>query len=189
MNSFWHWLSSVIPNWPEYFSKFLGVAVQALLAVVISIASGKHGLAFAAFSLLVAMDWLSKRYAVCRRYVADTFGIPLNEVDIKNALKVWNQARGEKYWQSEKMRKRSSKLLTYIFGVGIASLVDILTGHVAGKEIFTNIVLCYFGLTEAESILENLKEAGIGKATEVCEVIEKKKNQYLGISTKKEEKK
>lgn len=188
MNSFWLWLGSVVPKWADSISKFLGVALQAILAMVISILTGKHGLAFTAFSLLVAMDWLSKRYAVCRRYVSDTSGVPLNEVDILTTLKAWNQARGEKYWQSEKMRKRSSKLITYIIGVGIASLVDILTGHVAGKEIFTNIAFCYFGLTEAESILENLKEAGIGKAMEVCEIIEKKKNQYLGISKKKEDK-
>lgn len=189
MNSFWLWLHSVVPNWVDFSSKFIGVAVQAAFAAVISIATGKHGLAFMAFTFLVAADWLSKRYAVCRRYVSDTCGIPLEEVDIRSALKAWNQARGEKYWQSEKMRKRSSKLVTYIVGVGIASAVDILTGHVAGKEIFTNLVLCYFGLTEAESILENLKEAGIGKAAEVCKVIEKKKNQYLGISAKKESEK
>ena len=182
------WLSKISGEFGGYAGKIAMILIQATFAAILGFLTGKHGLAIMAFIALITADWLTKRYAVCRRYVSDHCGVPIDEVDIKTAYRAWNKARGEGYWQSSKMRNGSSKLMTYMVGVGIAALVDVLTGHVAGKEIFTNIVLCYFGLTEAESILENLKEAGIGKAAEICEVLEKKKAQYLGI-TKKEDKK
>ena len=181
------WLSKISGEFGGYAVKLGGILVQAIFAALIAFATGKHGIALMAFACLITADWLTKRYAVCRKYVSDTCNVPLEEVGFKTAWKAWNQARGEKYWQSSKMRNQSNKLITYMVGVGIAALVDILTGNVAGEEIFTDIVLCYFGLTEAESILENLKEAGVGKVAVVCEIIEKKKSQYLGISSKKEE--
>ena len=181
------WISKVSGEFGVYIGKVGAILIQAAFATILAFLTGKHGLAMMAFITLITADWLTKRYAVCRRYVADHCDVPIDEVDSRTAFKAWNEARGEGYWQSSKMRSGSSKLMTYMIGVGVAALVDVLTGHVAGNDIFTNIVLCYFGLTEAESILENLKEAGVGKAAEVCEIIEKKKAQYLGVNAVKKE--
>lgn len=159
-----------------------------LAAFSFEVITGKHGIAFTAFIFLIGADWLTKRYAVCRKYVSETKGIPIDDIDVYTALKAWNKARGAGYWQSSKMRKKSNKIIKYIFGVGVAVIVDILTSAIAGKELFTNLMLFYFGITEVESILENLGEAGIKKAEELGEVIDKKKAQYIGISFKKDDK-
>lgn len=174
MNHIWTMVSSKAGAATE-------ILIKAALAAAISFFTGKHGIAFGAFCLLVALDWLSKRFAVCRHYVADQKEIPLGTVPFWSAVKAWNQARGSKYWQSEKMRDKSEKLFTYMKGVGLGALVDILTGAVAGKEVFTNIMLAYFGLIEAESILENLSYAGEKWAKDFLEVLQNAKTKYLGI--------
>lgn len=190
----WNWVVNFLGKIANEIGSWVGATAwilgKAMLGAILGIAAGKHGIAFVAFVSLITADWLIKRYAVCRRYVSDQCSVPIHKVDIRTAIRAWNVARGEGYWESSKMRNGSSKLITYMIGGGgIAAIVDILTSNVAGEDLFTNIVLCYFGLTEAESILENLKEAGVVKAAEVCEIIENKKTQFLGITKKEESKK
>ena len=179
----WNWVvnfsGKVTTEMGSWVSATVWILGKAAIGAGIGLAMGKHGMAFSAFVGLVVFDWGSCRYAVCRNWVADHYKVPIREVGFWWAVRSWNQARGEGYWQSRIMRGSGwDKIKQYILWVIVASVADVLTAYTLGGEFWVDLTLGYFAVTELESIFENFGKAGIQGAIPISNLIKDNKARF-----------
>ena len=157
------WIRELFNEWGISMATAIATLVKALLAGVISLALGKHGLAFGAFLVLMFVDTVTKWYAVGKIYVANTCEIPLDDVttwqSIKGIYQCWGRdgylcaSEGRKKWE-----RKMGSYLTLTIG---AVFVDVLVKGMLPNDAVLRAVWFYFGINEAGSILSNLNMAGI----------------------------
>lgn len=187
------WIHGILNEFGISAATAVSALVKAFIAGLVALAMGKHGIAFGAFLGLMFVDTITKWYAMGRNYVANTCNVDLNSVSLWSAIKGIYQCWGVDGYlcASEGRRKWSEKMWRYIVLTIGAALADILVSGMLPNDALVRAVWFYFGINEAGSILNNLKEAGISQVQPLCDFYESKKNQLLNVKevSKKEEKK
>lgn len=128
---------------------------KATAAGALAFATGSHGTALAAFVGLITIDLISKYLSLSAKRLNDLSlpaGLWRCLIGIPAAFK-------DKYIKSELMKtKFAGKLILYMLLVAAAVQVDIMAG---GEGVFLKASWYYLAATEAISIVENLRDAGV----------------------------
>ncbi|MDU4960213.1 MAG: phage holin family protein [Sporomusaceae bacterium] len=129
--------------------------VKATAAGALAFTTGGHGTALAAFVTLILIDLLTKYLSLSAKRLTDhslPAGLWRCFIGIYAAFK-------DGYIKSELMKtKFAGKLILYMILVAAASQVDAMSGS-AG--VFVKASWYYLAATEAISIVENLRDAGV----------------------------
>ncbi|CQR73291.1 Holin family protein [Sporomusa ovata DSM 2662] len=129
--------------------------VKATAAGVFAFVTGSHGTALAAFVGLILIDLLTKYLSLSAQR--------LNDRSLPSGL--WQCLLGiypafkDGYIKSELMKtKFAGKIILYMVLVAAAVQVDVMSG---GEGVFLKASWYYLAATEAISIVENLRDAGV----------------------------
>lgn len=129
--------------------------VKAIAAGALAFATSSHGTALTAFVGLILIDLLTKYLALSAKRLSDLSlptGLWRCLIGIPAAFK-------DKYIKSELMKtKFAGKLILYMVLVAAAVQVDTMAG---GGGVFLKASWYYLAATEAISIVENLRDAGV----------------------------
>ena len=88
---------------------------------------------------------------------------------------VWQASRW-RYIKSEIMRDRfKSKFITYCLILMATSFCDVAMALAGSPKVFLSVVTAVLCFTEMLSVLENLAECGVGVASELMQIIKKRK--------------
>ena len=152
--------------WAAVASSIRGLASFAWqklsIAVVTAVASdavGLHATLLCFFVGLVFFDLFTKWLGLAKIYLIAS---GTKEPTLWQSLLGIPAARGAGIINSEVMKHRFlGKIFIYMLVVIIAGIVDGMFKAVHSPAIIVNAVVCYLGLTEFISIMENLQEAGV----------------------------
>lgn len=129
--------------------------VKATAAGALAFTTGSHGTALAAFVGLILIDLLTKYLSLSAQRL----------IDSKLPAGLWQcllgipDAFNDGYIKSELMKtKFAGKLVLYMVLVAAAVHVDTMTGS---EGVFLKASWYYLAATEAISIVENLRDAGV----------------------------
>ncbi len=129
--------------------------VKATAAGALAFATGSHGTALIAFVILILIDLLTKYLSLSAQRLNDK-GLPSG---LWQCLIGIYAAFQDKYIKSELMKtKFAGKLILYMVLVAAAVQVDKMAG---GSGVFLQASWYYLAATEAISIVENLRDAGV----------------------------
>lgn len=130
------------------------MGVAGLLAAVFS----SHGTALMAFVVLILIDLATKWLSLTYKYLIDQ-GVCQEQAGLWQCARNMGNAFNQKYITSEMMKtKFAGKLILYMVLVTAVIHVDFMVG---GEGVFLKAAWYYLAATEAVSIIENLRDAGV----------------------------
>ncbi len=130
------------------------MGVAGLLAVVFS----SHATALMAFVVLILIDLATKWLSLSYKYLTDQ-GTCQEKAGLWQCALNMGNAFNQKYITSEMMKtKFAGKIILYMILVSAVVHVDFMVG---GEGIFLKAAWYYLAATEAVSIIENLRDAGV----------------------------
>lgn len=137
----------------------------------------QHALMFLAFSLLVAMDCLSRWLAISAGMLKEKSGeIPPLLLSLLSLLSI-PEARRKGLISSKVMKEAGlSKLFLYNICVIAAGLGDYLLSSAGSPSGLSAIAVSYLSSAEALSVTENLSEAGVKSMAGLLELFRKKES-------------
>lgn len=128
------------------------------LAGALTYIVSNHGLALWAFVVLIVIDLATKWMALTYKYLLDQ-GECQDKVGLLRCVLKMRKALKAKYITSEMMKtKFAGKIILYMILVSAVVHVDFMVG---GEGIFLKAAWYYLAATEAVSIIENLRDAGV----------------------------
>lgn len=132
---------------------------------------GNHGTALLAFIVLILIDLFTKWLALAYKYLLDQ-GICREQAGLWQCVRSMKKAFANRYITSEMMKtKFAGKIILYMVLVAAVVQVD----HMAGGEgVFLRTAWYYLAATEALSIVENLRDAGVQSLTPLLTFIRAK---------------
>lgn len=129
--------------------------VKTVIAGALAIWVSDHMTALSAFTILVVIDLLTKFLALSHQRLTDlgkSAGLFKCFLGVPAALR-------DDYIKSEMMKhKFAGKIILYMALVTTAVHVDAMAG---GQDLFLKVAWYYLAATEALSIIENLRDAGV----------------------------
>lgn len=132
--------------------------VKTAGAFVCAFATGNHGTALGAFVVLILIDLVTKWIALSYKCLIDQ-GVSQEQAGLWQCFKNMAMALKLKYITSEMMKtKFTGKIILYMTLVLTAIHVDNMAG---GDGVFLKATWYYLAATEAISIIENLRDAGV----------------------------
>lgn len=132
--------------------------VKTAGAFVCAFATSSHGTALGAFVVLILIDLVTKWIALSYRCLIDK-GVGQEQAGLWQCFKNMTIAFRLKYITSEMMKtKFTGKIILYMTLVLTAIHVDDMAG---GDGVFLKATWYYLAATEAISIVENLRDAGV----------------------------
>lgn len=150
--------------------------IKVSIACFIPIFTGVNGSALAAFITLVFIDLMTKWLAICYRHLREKgkpSGILHCIADVPNAMK-------EGYINSEAMKHRfAGKILVYTVLTIVAAKADTMLLISEEAPVLLKVTWIYLAMTEAISVLENLRDAGLQQAGELLAFLRDKSGALL----------
>lgn len=137
----------------------IDVAVAKIsLAGILTFFFSSHGTALMAFVVLILIDLATKWLALSYRYLLDQ-GVCQEQAGLWQCSRSMGNAFNHKYITSEMMKtKFAGKITLYMVLVAAVVQVDAMSG---GEGVFLKAAWYYLAATEAVSIIENLRDAGV----------------------------
>lgn len=130
------------------------ISVASILTVFFS----SHGTALMAFVVLILIDLATKWLSLTYKYLIDQ-GVCQEKAGLWQCARNMGNAFNQKYITSEMMKtKFAGKIILYMILVSAVVHVDFMVG---GEGIFLKAAWYYLAATEAVSIIENLRDAGV----------------------------
>ena len=141
------------------------------LAGTLSFFFGSHGTALLAFIVLILIDLFTKWLALAYKYLLDQ-GMCREQVGLWQCTRNMKKAFANRYITSEMMKtKFAGKVILYMILVVAVVQVDHMAG---GDGVFLGTAWYYLAATEALSIVENLRDAGVQSLTPLLTFIRSK---------------
>lgn len=132
--------------------------VKATAAGALAFACGNQGTALMAFIVLIMIDLSTKWMSLSYMCLVDQ-GVCQEQAGLWRCIKVMPHAFKKRYITSEMMKtKFAGKLILYMVLVVAAVHIDVMAG---GNGVFLKASWYYLAATEAISIIENLRDAGV----------------------------
>lgn len=134
---------------------------KMVVALIVSFVTSVHGSVLVAFLMLVFVDLITRWIALSYNYLNDCSkeaDLLACIVNIPGAIKVG-------YINSDAMKHRfSGKIIVYIVLTFMAVNVDKVLFASGESPLILKVVWGYLAATEAISVLENLRDAGVEQA-------------------------
>ncbi len=141
------------------------------LAGTLSFFFSSHGTALLAFIVLILIDLLTKWLALANKYLLDQ-GTCREQAGLWQCACSMKQAFASRYITSAMMKtKFAGKIILYMVLVAAVVQVDHMAG---GDGLFLRTAWYYLAATEALSIVENLRDAGVQSLTPLLAFIRSK---------------
>lgn len=141
-------------------------AISAVLAT-----GSVHGSALGAFVMLVFVDLLTRWIARCYKHLQDS-GKSDEQLNLVCCLVDIPEAFKDGYINSSAMKHRfAGKILLYGLLTIMAVNVDNMVLAAGESQVMLRMVWIYLAATEAMSILENLREAGVEQAGDLLQFV------------------
>ncbi|MDU2063792.1 MAG: phage holin family protein [Sporomusaceae bacterium] len=135
--------------------------VKGFIVFLVGAATSIHGVALTAFIVLVVIDLFSKWIALAYAHLKDCN----KENDLFSCIADIPGAIKAGYINSDEMKHRfAGKIIVYMILTFMAVNVDTLLFASGESPIILKVVWSYLAATEAMSVLENLRDAGIEQA-------------------------
>ena len=132
------------------------------LAGTLSFFFGSYGTALLAFIVLILIDLFTKWLALAYKYLLDQ-GVCREQAGLWQCARSMKKAFAGRYITSAMMKtKFSGKIILYMILVAALVQVDNMAG---GDGVFLRTAWYYLAATEALSIMENLRDAGVQSLT------------------------
>ncbi|MBP2638674.1 MAG: Holin toxin secretion/phage lysis [Firmicutes bacterium] len=132
--------------------------VKAAAAGVFAFSFGSQGIALMAFIVLILIDLTTKWMSLSYSCLVDQ-GVCQERAGLWQCIKAMPIAFKQRYITSEMMKtKFAGKLILYMVLVAAAVHIDVMAG---GNGVFLKASWYYLAATEAISIIENLRDAGV----------------------------
>ena len=145
--------------------------VKISLAGTLSFFFSSHGTALVAFIVLILLDLMTKWLSLSHKYLLDQ-GICRTQAGLWQCIQSMKKAFANRYITSEMMKtKFAGKIILYMVLVAAVVQVDSMTG---GDGVFLRTAWFYLAATEAVSIVENLRDAGVQRLTPLLAFIRSK---------------
>lgn len=145
--------------------------IKCVVSVVVAAFTSVHGTALTIFVSLVIIDLITRWIALCYKHLSDCS----KQNDIISCVLDMRQAFRDKYINSHAMKHRfSGKIVVYMVLTYVAVKVDCLLAMAGESPILLKLVWGYLGGTEAISIIENLRDAGVDEMGELLQSIKSK---------------
>ena len=135
---------------------------KMVVALVVSTVTSVHGSALIAFATLVFIDLLTRWIALCYTHLKDC-GM---ENDLLSCILDIPKAFKAGYINSNAMKHRFvGKIIVYIVLTIMAVKTDELLQLSGETALILKVTWVYLAATEAISVLENLRDAGVEQAS------------------------
>lgn len=149
---------------------------KMVVALVVSSITSVHGSALIAFLMLVIMDLITRWIALSYTYLKDCSrecGLFDCMINIPGAIRVG-------YINSDTMKHRfAGKIIVYIVLTFMAVNVDKVLFLSGESPLILKVVWGYLAATEAISVLENLRDAGVEQANGLLDFLRSRINILL----------
>jgi hypothetical protein len=146
-------------------------AVKVILSFVITITTSTHGLALKAFTVLVIIDLITRWIAQAYKHLSDQH----EKNDFIRCVFDMRKAFKAGYINSNAMKHRFvSKIIVYMILTFVAVKSDALLKIANETPLFLKMVWTYLAATEAISVLENLRDSGVGELGNVISFLRNK---------------
>ncbi|WP_456060670.1 phage holin family protein [Anaerosinus massiliensis] len=150
--------------------------IKAMIAFVVPIVTGIHGSALTAFVSLVFIDLLTRWIAICYEHLSKN----AQPNDLFSCIKDIPAAIRAGYINSDVMKHRfAGKILVYVILTIVAVKADELIIISSESPVLLKATWVYLAITEAISILENLRDAGIEQANDLLNFLRDKASLTL----------
>ncbi|WP_456060965.1 phage holin family protein [Anaerosinus massiliensis] len=150
--------------------------IKAMIAFVVPILTGIHGSALTAFVTLVFIDLLTRWIAICYEHLSEN----AQSTDLFSCITDIPKAIREGYINSNAMKHRfTGKILVYVILTIVAVKADELIVISSESPVLLKATWVYLAITEAISILENLRDAGIEQANDLLNFLRDKASLTL----------
>jgi hypothetical protein len=134
---------------------------KTAFALLVATAASAHGIALFAFAVLVFIDLFTRWLALCYAHLKDSG----KDNDLLNCFYDIPAAIKAGYINSSAMKHRFiGKIIVYMLLTFMAVSVDKILFVSGETPIILKVVWTYLAATEAMSVLENLRDAGIEQA-------------------------
>lgn len=151
-------------------------AISMILAFVL----GNFGVASSSFIMLIIIDLATKWLALSYKCLIDNGTCQAN-AGLYECMIRMHDAAEKGYIRSGEMKHRfAGKIILYMVVTFMAIHVDNMIGAANQSVLFLNMAWFYFGATEAISILENLRDAGVSSIEPLLTFIRNKLGSVLG---------
>jgi hypothetical protein len=135
--------------------------IKTVFAFIVATLTSVHGTAMIAFVVLVFIDLLTRWIALCYKHLQDCS----RDDDLYSCIADIPMAIKAGYINSDAMKHRFvGKIIVYMVLTVMAVNVDKLLFASGETPIILKVVWTYLAATEAMSVLENLRDAGIEQA-------------------------
>lgn len=153
---------------------------KTLISMVLAFIWGNFGIASSAFIVLIIIDLATKWLSLSYKCLLDN-GTCQNDAGLYECIIKMPLAMSKGYIRSGEMKHRfAGKVILYMTVTMMAIQVDRMIGTVNQSVLFLNMVWFYLGATEAISILENLRDAGVASVDPLLTFIRNKVGSVLG---------
>ncbi len=149
-------------------------AIKLAGAAFVGAACSMHGQLLLAFVGLIVIDLITKWIALSREYLAKR--------KRKRNPTIWQcvtsipAARKAGYIKSEAMKHRFlGKIIVYLLVVFAGAFADHIMQTMDKPTWAVLLLVGYLSITELISILENLQDAGVEEASQLHDILEKKR--------------
>ncbi|WP_110953033.1 phage holin family protein [Anaerosinus massiliensis] len=150
--------------------------IKAMIAFIVPILTGIHGSALTAFITLVFIDLITRWIAICYEHLSKNG----QSTDLFSCIKDIPTAIREGYINSSAMKHRFvGKILVYVILTIVAVKADELIVISSESPVLLKATWVYLAITEAISILENLRDAGIEQANDLLNFLRDKASLTL----------
>lgn len=150
--------------------------IKAAAAFAVPLLTGVHGSALTAFVTLVFIDLFTRWIAICYKHLSDEHrptGILHCIADIPSAMQ-------KGCINSDAMKHRfAGKILVYAILTIVAVKADEMIRISNESPVLLKAIWVYLATTEAMSILENLRDAGIEQANSLLVFLREKSNLMM----------
>lgn len=152
-------ITDIIDSLMKTMKSLLDLApIKAILATVVAFTGSSHYPVITAFVALITIDLLTKWMALSYKHLVD-HGVCSDNVGLFQCLLDVPGALHDGYISSGPMKTRFvGKIFLYMILVYAAMKVDTMAG---GGGVFLQGSWYYLAATEAISIVENLRDAGV----------------------------
>lgn len=156
-----------------------GWMAKTIISVFVAAVESVHGSALAAFVFLVFVDLVTRWTAICRQHLVDT-GQAMDSENLYCCLINIPAAFRAGYINSSTMKHRfAGKILIYGLLTLMAVNVDRMVLAAGETQVMLRMTWVYLAATEAMSILENLRDAGVEQAGGLLDFVRGRLNTWI----------
>lgn len=135
--------------------------LKTIVALTLTLVTSVHGSALIAFATLVFIDLLTRWIALCYTHLSDCG----RDRDLVSCIMDIPKAFKDGYINSNAMKHRFvGKIIVYIVLTFMAVKTDELLQLSGETALILKVTWVYLAATEAISVLENLRDAGVEQA-------------------------